>query len=113
MRQTMCLPRSFFRSYAAWRGPYCARRSLPKPPTRAATSVAVKPLGEGAKAITASTTLRMRALLRSMPPTMVLPTPDASANFCAIFAADEALIDAAQGIGKPLQHALQSGDHFG
>ena len=29
------------------------------------------------------------------------------------FAADEALIDAAQGIGKSLQHALQSGDHFG
>jgi hypothetical protein len=37
-------------------------------------------LGEGDKAITASTTVRMRALLRSMPPTMVLPTREAAGS---------------------------------
>ena len=60
MRQTMCLPRTFFRSQAAWRGPYCAWRSLPRARTRAARSEAVKPLGEGDKAISASITRRMR-----------------------------------------------------
>ena len=48
----------------------------------AATSEAVKPLGEGDKAMTASTTARMRAWLRSMPPTMVLPTC-AAAGSCS------------------------------
>ena len=42
--------------------------------TRTATSEAVKPLGEGDKAISASMTWRIRGLLRSMPPTTVLPT---------------------------------------
>src|SRR2546423_9486833 len=40
-------------------------------------SEAVKRLGEADRAITASTTARMRILLRSMPPTMVLPTCEA------------------------------------
>jgi hypothetical protein len=39
----------------------------------------VKPLGEGDKAITASPTLCMRTLLRSMPPTMMLPIAKAAA----------------------------------
>src|SRR5882757_6140694 len=45
--------------------------------TRAATWEAVKPLGEADKAISASSTPRMRVLLRSIPPTMVLPTREA------------------------------------
>jgi hypothetical protein len=47
--------------------------------TRAATWEAVKPLGEADKAISASSTPRMRILLRSIPPTMVLPTREALA----------------------------------
>jgi hypothetical protein len=42
-----------FQIIAAWRGPYCAWRSLPRARTRAGRSEAVKPLGEGDKAITA------------------------------------------------------------
>ena len=41
---------------------------------------ALDPLAEGDKAITASTTLRMRALLRSIPPTTVLPTREAAGS---------------------------------
>jgi hypothetical protein len=61
---------------------------------RAATSEAVKPLGEGDRAVTASTTLRMRALLRSMPPTMVLPTREATGSCSEHVIGDETLIDA-------------------
>jgi hypothetical protein len=45
--------------------------------TRAASSEAVKPSEEADKAMTASATQRMRGLLRSIPPTMTLPTRDA------------------------------------
>src|SRR6267143_2077384 len=62
---------------AAWRGPYCDGLCLVRAQTRAATWEAVKPFGEAEKAISASSTARMRALLRSMPPTMVLPTCEA------------------------------------
>src|SRR5580693_1964385 len=55
----MCLPRSFFRSYPAWRGPYWHGLCLLSARTRAANSEAVKPLGEADKAISASTTWRM------------------------------------------------------
>src|SRR6266446_3717005 len=43
----MCLPRSFFRSYPAWRGPYWHGLCLLSARTRTATSEAVKPLGGG------------------------------------------------------------------
>src|SRR5215468_5834656 len=43
-------------------------------------SEAVKPLGEADRASTASTTARMRVLLRSMPPTVVLPTCEAAGS---------------------------------
>jgi hypothetical protein len=68
----------FLRIIPAWRGPYWHGLCLLSARTRAATSEAVKPLGEGDKAISASTTWRIRALLRSMPPTRVLPTREAS-----------------------------------
>ena len=57
-------------------GPYDAQRWR----TRAAISEAVKPSGEADRAITASTTARMRVLLRSMPPTVVLPTCEATGS---------------------------------
>src|SRR6266852_2903651 len=87
IRRTICLPRSFFRSYPAWRGPYWHGLCLPSARTRAATSEAVKPLGEGDKAISASTTWRIRALLRSMPPTRVLPTCEARGRCSSISSA--------------------------
>jgi|SRR5258706_2648584 hypothetical protein len=54
------------------------KKCLVSAQTRAATWEAVKPLGEADKAISASSTPRMRALLRSIPPTMVLPTREAA-----------------------------------
>jgi hypothetical protein len=48
---------------------------------------AVNPLGEGDKAISASTTWRIRALLRSMPPTRILPTCEASGRCSSISSA--------------------------
>jgi len=43
----------------------------------------------------------LRALLRSMPPTMVLPTCEAVGSCSSSFIGDEALIDATESIGKP------------
>jgi len=74
--------------FAEWRLRVSAR-------TRTATSEAVKPLGEGDKAISASTTWRIRAVLRSMPMTRVLPTREARGEMLEHFISDEALIDAA------------------
>src|SRR5258706_1521549 len=68
-------------------GPYCDGLCLLSARTRAATSEAVKPLGEEDKASSASMTRRMRALLRSMPPTMVLPTRDAAGSCSSISSA--------------------------
>lgn len=51
----------------------------------------------------------MRALLRSMPPTMVF----GGRQLLEHVIGDEALIDAAQSIGKSFQHALQSRHHLG
>src|ERR1700732_3332894 len=78
---------SFFRSYAAWRGPYWHGLCLLSARTRAATLEAGKPLGDGDKAISASTTWRIRALLRSMPPTRVLPTREARGRCSSISSA--------------------------
>src|SRR5882762_539570 len=66
----MCLPRR-----AAWRGPYCDGLCLLSGRTRAATSEAVKPLGEEDKASSASMTRRMRALLRSDAPLLAAAQP--------------------------------------
>jgi len=73
----------------------------------------VKPFGEADKAISASSTARMRALLRSMPPTMVLPTCEAVGRCSSSSSAMKALIDATESIGKPFQHAFQSPHHLG
>ena len=64
------------------RGPCSLKRR-----TLAARSEAVKPLAEGDKAMSASTTWRMRALLRSMPPRRVLPTREASGRRSSISSA--------------------------
>src|SRR5580700_8399180 len=57
-------------------------------------------------------TRRMRAWLRSIPPTMVLPTRDAAGSCSSISSGDEALIDATQGVGTPFQDTFQSGDQY-
>src|ERR1700692_1236301 len=48
----------------------------------------------------------MRGLLRSIPPTLVLPTRDEGREFLEHAISDETLIDAAQGIHKSFQNFL-------
>src|SRR5262249_4890246 len=79
IRWTMFLARSFFRSEAARRGAYSDSLWLLSSRTWRANSEAVKPWdsdGDTQSAMSASATHRMRALFRSIPPTLVLPTDD-------------------------------------
>ena len=74
MRRMMWFATEFFQIISAQQdrsgiGCACQGRGCDLP-----VSEAVKPSGEADKAITAWTTRRIRGLLRSIPPTLVLPT---------------------------------------
>jgi hypothetical protein len=68
------LAAEFLQIIGSMAGPVLRWCCLLRARTRAARSEAVKPSGDAVKAITASSTRRIRGLLRSIPPTLVLPT---------------------------------------
>jgi hypothetical protein len=51
----------------------------------------------------------MRGLLKSIPPTLAVPTCDGAGRFRGLIA-DKALVYATQGLGEPLQNAAQLRD---
>src|ERR1039458_539226 len=72
-----------------------------------ANSEAVKPPGDGDRAMIASATQRIRGLLRSIPPDLRFTDLRWSRELLQHFIGDEALIDAAQRIHGSLQNALR------
>jgi DNA replication protein DnaC len=60
-----------------------------------ASSEAVKPPGKGARARTASATQRIRALLKSIPPTFVLPTCE-GAGYSVLFRSAASVLEELQ-----------------
>lgn len=81
--------------------------------TWAATCEAVKPLADGAKAITASDDVAHPRLVEIDAPDEGLADLRREGELLEHVVSDEALIDAAERVSKSLPYRFQSADHFG